>query len=322
MPLLSLSSLCVNVLLQNHLLLTDLGDVRYPLIKKVLLKLSFQQLSNLESKNPMLIFEDDEIWDALIRKEFPQELNENFTTNKSKIWKFYEYQLNEFNFDVSQIDINHYINIKNQIHNGNKIKYKLPSKLVYLKLLNDYQLKKEIAIENLRQRTIDNEKSKEKNKLILLNEIIPTTDNIYHRRINSSNNLPNRSKLFQKAHNEAKKHLNYFRNPMNNARIIKVNTPSNPIIIPSQVTKPIKSPQRPTSPAKPIKRNPKPVSIFLQKKPKKKEQSPSKISIESSTPSTSNTSSRNQSPSRSPDIIEIQPERKKIKLGEYLSRNK
>ena len=143
------STICVNVILLNHYRLSDLGDVRYTLIKRVLLKLTAQQLMNLEQRNPMLIFEDNEIWESLVKKDYPQEVGQKFTNNRAKIRKFYELQLEEANSDYSSLNLDHYINMSEVETNVPMKRYRLPNKLVYLKLQQDYEKKKELAIENL-----------------------------------------------------------------------------------------------------------------------------------------------------------------------------
>jgi elongin-A len=271
----------------------------------------------------MLIFEDGEVWKNLIQKEYPQEMSEKFTTNKSKIRNFYELQLNEFKFDYSRLDLEHYINLSEPETNMPVRRYRLPSKLIYLKLEREYQAKKELAIENLRQRMQEIERSKEKNKVIHLNEVIPV-DTHSVRRPQPSSSLQHRSKLFQKSHGEAKKHLDYFRNPMNvDQRVIhSPQITSSPVrSVPSAVTS---SPTRTFSPiaaANPVPRPrpPKQVSIFHIKKrpPPKRKRTPEINPSQNNLPTTDNSSISPALPSPQAEV----PTRKRVKLGDYLSRN-
>lgn len=285
MPVLPLSLLCENALMQNYLQLKDLGDTRYQLIQRVLSKFSAQQLNDLEVLNPKLMLDDEDIWLKLLKKEFPQEVHERYTTNSGKIKNFFKSQLDEFNYDYSNLNLDNYI-IYQQL--GNTKKYKLPSKLIYMKLKQDYIAKEELAIENLRQRMKEIKKDKEQNQVVHIDEIIPVS-NTRMKTIDK----PKRSKIFMKSQNELKNRQALFRDPqrMQLQRKSIIRAPK-PIVPP---TRPISAPVR-TKTNSPIRPKP-PVSIF-HKRP---------------TPTR-----RNTSPGLPTEKIE--PPKKRINIGEYKAR--
>jgi len=68
--LLRLEDLCLNVLKDNFMYITYLGNVPYFLIKPVLEKCNPDQLFRLEDFNPELVAEDDELWETHCQAEF------------------------------------------------------------------------------------------------------------------------------------------------------------------------------------------------------------------------------------------------------------
>lgn len=301
MPVLPLSLLCENALMQNYLQLKDLGDTRYQLIQRVLSKFTAQQLNELEVLNPKLMLDDEDIWLKLLRKEFPQEVHERYTTNSGKIKNFFKTQLDEVNYDYSHLNLDNYIKYQQL---GNTKKYKLPSKLIYMKLQQDYIQKEELAIENLRQRMKAIQKDKEQNQVVHIDDIIPVTNT----RIKPIDK-PKRSKIFMKSQSELKNRQALFRDPQRmqlqrNNQVIRPprNTPKASTIAPIP-TKPVPSPVRSISKSNsPVRPKPQ-VSIFHRRPtPTRRPTSPSKPSN---------------------DIkkdIPIEPPRKKINIGEYKAR--
>lgn len=205
MPLQKLSALCENILLQNYLALKDLGETRYQLIEKVLYRFNPQQLIELESLNPKLMLDDETVWFNLIKKEFPQDVHERYTTNLGKIKEFFKQQLHDVGFDYSNLNLDNYITYQQL---GNTKKYRLPSKLLYLKYKEDYLKKEELAIENLRQRMKAIQKDKEQNRVVHIDDIIPEP-NARVRAIAK----PQRSKIFMKSKIEANQRKSLFKNP-------------------------------------------------------------------------------------------------------------
>ncbi|KAH3673011.1 hypothetical protein WICMUC_003964 [Wickerhamomyces mucosus] len=235
---LPLTTLCENVLLQNHLLIKDLGEIRYDLINRVLVKFNYIQLLKLEELNPQLMLEDEDIWLKLLKKDFPQNIHERFTTDSSKARLFFQFQLKELNYDYSQINIENYLTKFQTSHNN---KFKLPSKLLYLKYKQDLNKKEKESIQKLRQHMKSIAQSKDKHQVIHIDEVIPTykyekTSILPMRQINPPSN---RSKLFLKAKDEAVRHSKFFQNPVQISRVVKP-TP--------QPIKPLT-----TSPVKPIR---------------------------------------------------------------------
>lgn len=51
--------------------ITDVGDIPYPLVKPVLKRLNAKQLMVVEQNSPALMPESDELWSALIERDFP-----------------------------------------------------------------------------------------------------------------------------------------------------------------------------------------------------------------------------------------------------------
>lgn len=74
--LLSLEDLCLNVLKDNFMYITYLGNAPYYLIKPVLEKCNPDQLFKLEDFNPELVSEDDELWELHCKQEFKGKIPE------------------------------------------------------------------------------------------------------------------------------------------------------------------------------------------------------------------------------------------------------
>lgn len=51
--------------------ITDVGDIPYPLVRPVLKRLNAKQLMVVEQNSPALMPESDELWSALIERDFP-----------------------------------------------------------------------------------------------------------------------------------------------------------------------------------------------------------------------------------------------------------
>lgn len=213
MPVKSLSKICEIQLGMNYHLIQDIGDVRFQLIKPILLKFNATQLINLEQKNPKLVLEDDYIWLKIIQKQFPNNLDVRFTHSKDKILNFYKNELSKLNFDASSINFDNYLVLDEAAAENSVRRYKLPSKLLYLKYSKELSEKEELAIFNLRERMKKLRQEKEQNKVIKLDRIIPITNNGYRikKMKNSTNN--ERSKLFMKSKREADLHKSFFKNP-------------------------------------------------------------------------------------------------------------
>ncbi|CCH46953.1 Elongin-A [Wickerhamomyces ciferrii] len=324
MPLQKLSSLCENILIQNYQQLSYLGDTRYELIKKVLGRFNSQQLMDLERKNPKLLLDDEETWFNLVKKEFPQDLSTRFTTNYEKIKNFYRFQLDELNFNYNEeINLDNYIHIE-KIDESNIPKYKLPSKLLYLKYKQDYIKKEELAIVNLRNRMAKLSKDKQETKIIHIDDVIepiPSTKKKLKKQ------LPERSKLFMKSVNEIKYRNSLFKNPLGGDEkpIIRApkstpfNTPKSSIIRTStpSFNQPTSTSTAPSIPTSNLKPSPKPNPI-RPSPPKPKKSSIFNISRRP------RKHRLDQSPKPSPPTpLEPQqqsPPRKKININEYKSR--
>lgn len=314
MPVLPLSVLCENILLQNYLALKDLGDTRFQLIQRVLFRFNPQQLIELESSNPRLMLDDESVWLSLVKKEFPQDVHERYTTNSSKIKDFFKQQLDEVCYDYSNINLDNYISYQQL---GNTKKYKLPSKLLYLKYREDYLKKEELAIENLRQRMKAIQKDKEENRVVHIDDVIPEPN----ARVKSIAK-PQRSKIFMKSKIEAKQRQTLFKNPLRMSIEGKAPVIRPPRKVPTPfITKPssprpkpiLTSPTR-SKPISPIRPKPQSSSVFHNKRvPRLKPAQPS-------SPIRSTTVSHTENTSQPTENIPSEAPRKKINIGEYKAR--
>jgi hypothetical protein len=205
---LPLRTLCENVLLKNHLSIRDLGDVRYGLIKRVLSKFTSQQLIILEERNPMLVLEDDNSWLCLLQKDYPQDVHDKFTSQPQDVRRFYKRQLKSMDVDPASIKLDNYIQLQEL---SNTKQYRLPYKQVYLEIRQHYIDKQEEAVVNLRKNMQKMAASKDVNKVIHLDQVIPVgrPRPLPIKRVES-----NRTPLFQKAQVEAKKRRQLFQNPL------------------------------------------------------------------------------------------------------------
>lgn len=210
MGVLSLRTLCENVLLKHHLSLRELGDIRYSLITRVLHKFTAQQLVNLEKANPLLILEDDDVWLSLLQKDYPQDLHRRFCSNPNDVYKYYKQELQSMlgteTIDVKLRDV---ITLE-KIEDSNR--YRVPYRQVYMDIQQLYAMKQEEAILNLRKNMQKMERSKDVNRVIHLDEVIPVDTR--HRPWGKRPVVSNRSPLFQRAQVEARKRRQLFKNPL------------------------------------------------------------------------------------------------------------
>ncbi|CDR43929.1 CYFA0S13e00694g1_1 [Cyberlindnera fabianii] len=323
---LPLSVICENVLLRNHTALRDLGGTRFQLIRRVLFKCTPSQLTSLEEMNPLLVLEDEDVWYHILKRDFPTQVHERYTTNRSKIKLFYKQQLDKIKYDYKNLNFDNYIKYE-EVRPGNK--FKLPSKLVYLKYKEEQIRKEESVVENLRQRMKDMQAKREKNKVVQLDEIIPVS------RVRGYTPKPEcstRSKLFQKAHEETKRRRDFFKNPLS---LMPPSPPKNrtlpvarPVAIPAKLnmkptsTPPVTSITKPSSPARKV------ASIFhAPRRPPKRTfteaSTESANAVARQSNSTTPSSTRPMTPqSRSSPSQTMEQERrvKKIKLGDYIAR--
>lgn len=315
---LPLRTLCENTLIRHHLLLKDLGDLRLSLIKRVLHRFTAHQLINLEQINPLLVLEDDDIWLVLLRREYPQDVHDKYTSQPLEIKKFYRRLLKGMGFDITLINLDNYIQY-HELHTTKQ--YRLPYRQVYSEIKQHYIDKQEEAIINLRKNMQKLERSKDNNRVIHLDEIIPVDGK---RVLPVKRTVDNRSPLFQRAQLEAKKRRELFRNPLSlmpkRSTSVPVRTrtasknvgPAAPTSPPQAQLRPV-SPIRHRSPPHPQRRTTSSV-LFVPKK-----QAPCRKRASTST----STSTQTPLPPSNPiDKAWQDQERavKKIKLCDYLKR--
>lgn len=210
MGVLSLRTLCENVLLKHHLSLRELGDIRYSLITRVLHKFTAQQLINLEKANPMLILEDDDVWLSLLQKDYPQDLHKRFCSNPNDVYKYYKQELQSMlGTETITVKLRDVITLE-EIEDSKR--YRLPYRQAYMDIQQLYAVKQEEAILNLRKNMQKMEQSKDVNRVIHLDEVIPVDSG--HRPWGKRPVVSNRSPLFQKAQVEARKRRELFKNPL------------------------------------------------------------------------------------------------------------
>lgn len=279
-----LSALCEISLMRNHLALQNVANVPYRLIRNVLMKLKVEHLCKLEETNSTLIFEDEEVWLELLKKDFPLHVQETFVRKKDDICRFYLSFVESHNPALLEDEEL----IKNLLKyavrkDPNTHKYRIPSRMLYFKYQDEVLRKQELSTKRLRLRMQEIQQEKQRN------QIVPLEDPVYCEKktkpVRSS--LADRSDLFVKSYKEHQRRQLHFksggfditRRPVKRVAFggqvgtaLHTSLPSAPVSPPPAFTSPnsklTTSPtvpqKRPSSPSK-VKRV-QPPSIFLKRR--------------------------------------------------------
>lgn len=200
--LLKLEEICIRSLMKNYTLLNSLANVPYELVKRVLWNLKADQLCKLEESNPLLIFEDEEVWHNLLKKDFTLNPKEEFISKKEVIIMFFEQFILRYNATLleDQNLIHNYFELILKV-DMDQLKYRLPSRMLYFKYQKELTIKQEQSALQLRKNM---QKIKEENQM---KKIIKLDDPLYlERKLKPLKNpLVNRSKLFIKSYKELRR---------------------------------------------------------------------------------------------------------------------
>ncbi|SCU98491.1 LAMI_0F14884g1_1 [Lachancea mirantina] len=205
----SLCSLCEMSLMRNHLIVHDVANVPYRLIRNVLLKCKLDQLCKLEKSNVRLVFEDEEVWYELLKKDFPMHVHESSASKRDEICNFYA----EFIEDNDPEFMRDTELMKKLLRAAVQkdpitLKYRVPSRMLYFKYQKDILRKQEASAQRLRLRTQELKQEKAKNQIVALE------DPVYCEKQSKSSrsvNPTDRSGLFLKSYKESQKRQQLFR---------------------------------------------------------------------------------------------------------------
>ncbi|SCU86439.1 LANO_0C07998g1_1 [Lachancea nothofagi CBS 11611] len=203
----SLSSLCEITLMRNHLMLQNVANMPYRLIRNVLMKLKMDHLRKLEETNVSLIFEDDEVWLELLKKDYSLHVHESFHRKRDKIVEFYisfvEAHDPAFLQDMELIKSFLRFAIKKDSESQ---RYRVPSRMLYFTYQEDTLRKQELSTQRLRLRMQQLQQEKEKN------QIVPLEDPVYcERKTKGSGRSNDRSGPYIKSYKEHQKRQQHFR---------------------------------------------------------------------------------------------------------------
>ncbi|KAH3681858.1 hypothetical protein WICPIJ_007164 [Wickerhamomyces pijperi] len=223
----SLTEICQTVILRNHLLLDDLGEIRYELLQRVFDRFTAQQLINIERLNPKLILEDENIWAKKLQQDFPRNVMDRYTTDFGKIRRYFIKELESLNYDYQSENLEGYLEpFKMQKRSVvlTPTKFKLPSRLLYFKYKEDKLQKEQEALLRLRERMKSQRESRKEAEIIHIKEVIPTHKHEKTFRYPGQyyQQQQHRSKLFQKSKHEAVKQgsASHFRSNQSRPRVV------------------------------------------------------------------------------------------------------
>ncbi|KAL6948475.1 hypothetical protein ACO0QE_000941 [Hanseniaspora vineae] len=185
-------------------------NIPYHLLPSILRNVNnYEILEKLELQNPGLVFLTEDIWRALLVRDFPNNLHESFTKYKKTIYKklLDETQLAGFSQSFS-------LNDEFLDYDESRQMYKIPSKLLYLKYKEELITRENEAKANLINRNKNMQKMNESKSIVFLekdedlNAVLGQTVNKYGTNSVKRNGptKPLRSKLFAKSMNQHKEH--------------------------------------------------------------------------------------------------------------------
>lgn len=204
----SLSQLCELTLMRNYQQILDVANVPYRLIKRILLKVKFEQLCKLEKSNVLLVFEDDELWLNLLKQDFPTSTHESYVSKKAMIRQYYtEFVLENdpslLTSDQELFEIRMQSLLKKNPANG---QFRIPYRMLYFRYQEDVIQKQEKSAERLRLQMKQLQQEREKNQIVVV-------DPSFYAKNQPRRNLKEQhSDLFRKTIKEHGSRLRHFKN--------------------------------------------------------------------------------------------------------------
>lgn len=279
----SLCSLCEISLMRNHLMLQNVANIPFRLLRNVLAKLKVDHLCRLEESNVLLIFEDEEIWLALLKKDFPLHVHEVYQRKRDEIAAFYVTFVEEHDSSLMEDPELMKNFLRSAVRKDPAThKYKVPSRMLYFKYQSEMVRKQELSTQRLRMRMHEMQQEKEKN------QIVPLEDPVYcERRIKpgaARTSGSERSGLFVKSYKEHQRRQQHFKSGGYDVK----NRPVKRVAFGGQVGKSLAPPACPPAPVatsttsatspsagtSPLNNTPSNTSFFppsLQKRPSKEQ---------------------------------------------------
>ncbi|QEU61124.1 Ela1 [Kluyveromyces lactis] len=207
--LLTLQEICVITLLRHHILIEDISYIPYRLIKSVLAKLKVDQLMKLEQTNPLIIFEDDEIWYDLIRRDVDPTFSYQYTNKKNEILQYFKRVITNYTgtSTYKNIDTETLKNFVRPIVTKNdRGLYRVPCRLVYEKMREEILEKDKRIAAKVRETT--KRIQQEKNK-IQITAMVEPVSGVSSRLRNKF--LESKSKVFVDSLRESQKRRQHFK---------------------------------------------------------------------------------------------------------------
>ncbi|CDO94105.1 unnamed protein product [Kluyveromyces dobzhanskii CBS 2104] len=204
----TLEEICVITLLRHHTLVEDIKYVPYRLIKRVLAKLKVDQLVKLEKTNFLLIFEDDEIWYNLIRKDFDPSFSYQFTNKKNEILQYFKHVITTY-APSSACEGTDTETLKNFfrpiVAKNSQGLYRVPCRLLYEKMRDDILEKDERIAAKVRETTHRIQQEKNRIQITAMVEPPSTAANKQKTRL-----LESKSKVFVSSLRDSQRRRQHF----------------------------------------------------------------------------------------------------------------
>lgn len=197
--------------MRNYLLLQNVENVPYRLIKKVLVKCKRDHLCKLESSNVLLIFEDDELWLHFLKQDFPTSVHDCFVSKKDNIKDYYIDFIKKYDSELLKNErerVDTYL--ENAIRKDPTTKkYKMPYRLLYFRYQQDVEKKQEKSAERLRYQMKKLEMERQKNQPVVVDHSFYAQN----QPKRASKNLARRSHsdLFRKSIKDHENRVQHFR---------------------------------------------------------------------------------------------------------------
>ncbi|AGO10260.1 AaceriABL197Cp [[Ashbya] aceris (nom. inval.)] len=223
----SLRERCVVVLMRHHALLEDIGHMPYTLVRRVLLKMSAEQLLRLERASPALLLEDEEAWQQLLKKDFPTNVHEVWVARKKDVYEYYLESVRELDARVLEDRTLVRSLLRAAVCKDPVLfKYRVPSRQLYQRYVHEDARRQELSAARLRQSTLQLQQEKQKTRITQLD------DPLYlERELNAGRQraAPQRSSIYLKSFRELRQRQAHFRSggyDPTQRRIVRAPTPS------------------------------------------------------------------------------------------------
>lgn len=211
--ILSLQESCLITLLRHHTSVEDISFVPYRLIQSLLRKVKAEQLIRLELTNPLIIFEDDEIWHNLIKKDFDPEFTYHYTSKKSDVLQYFKLAISDalsdhpgasFSSDVTIDVLKNFVELI-LIRNKSGL-YRIPCRLVYEKLREEISEKDKRIAAKVRETT---QRIQQEKKQIQITAMKEPGSVLSHRLKNKL--FESKSKVFVESLKDSQKRRQQFK---------------------------------------------------------------------------------------------------------------